>query len=116
VVARWTPDRIIAALQRDARRRGRPPKFTEWERRDQRGRRPTAATVQAALGSWNKALMAAGLECRGPGDRANAARVLHANDRRKLERLARRRAELDASTRQLVRELRERELLHIRRA
>jgi Homing endonuclease associated repeat len=70
---RWTRDAIIVALQRDARRRGRPPTSLEWEETPRRqprkiGRgRPTAETVKLRFGSWNAGLVAAGLEPLGTG-------------------------------------------------
>jgi Homing endonuclease associated repeat len=70
----WTAERIVAALRRDARRRGRPPTMREWTRSPrgphlQGHRRPTAETVKAVFGSWNGGLAAAGFEPRGPGER-----------------------------------------------
>lgn len=72
----WTGARIIAALQRDARRRGRPPTSREWQSSPrpplQGRRRPTAQTVKTVFGSWNAALAAAGFDPRGPADRLGA--------------------------------------------
>ena len=66
----WTPTRIVEALQRDARRRGRPPTLLEWRSTPARGRwgksRPTAQTVKRVFGSWNRALAEAGLAVRPP--------------------------------------------------
>ncbi len=71
----WTREEIIAALQRDARRLGRPPKCREWNRplgvgifqwnrSVPRAARPSVATVQQHFGSWNAGLTAAGLPVR----------------------------------------------------
>lgn len=67
----WTRERVIAALQREAARRGRPPTMKEWRRRNGRplrlgqtwtaGHRPTAQTVVRVFGSWMAGLEAAGL-------------------------------------------------------
>jgi hypothetical protein len=59
----WTEAKIIAALQRDAARRGRAPTLFEWGRAV-RGRRPAGPTVVERFGSWNAALEQAGLEPR----------------------------------------------------
>jgi hypothetical protein len=69
---RWDRASIIAALHRDARRRGRPPTEQEWKASSRGGwgrERPTAQTAKTIFGSWNAALAAAGFEPRGPGQR-----------------------------------------------
>jgi hypothetical protein len=70
----WTPERIIVALRRHAKRWGSPPTMAQWQsapERDWRGykrrRRPTAATVQAVFGSWSAGLAAAGLAAQKSG-------------------------------------------------
>src|ERR1700741_401501 len=55
----WTERRIIAAIEQDARRRGRPPRKREWQSRAPG--RPTAETVRTRFGSWSGGLEAAGL-------------------------------------------------------
>jgi hypothetical protein len=64
VPALWTRELVAAALQRDARRRGRSPKAVEWQARG--AGRPTAQHVQYVFGGWNAALRAAGLATRSP--------------------------------------------------
>jgi hypothetical protein len=70
-LSRWTPQAVIEALQRDARRRGRPPTMSEWEtspRPFRAGRRrPTSQTVKTVLGSWTAGLAAAGLTAQKTG-------------------------------------------------
>jgi hypothetical protein len=66
----WTRDRIVTAIVAWAEEHGRPPTYNQWRRGDPKGQRPTAATVQAALGSWSAGLEAAGLEPRAPGTQA----------------------------------------------
>jgi hypothetical protein len=62
----WTPDRVIQALRREARRRGRAPTISEWRR--QTRSRPSAQIAAALFGTWNDALRAAGLDVnRDPG-------------------------------------------------
>ena len=63
----WTRDRIIRALQQDARRRGRPPKFEEWARAHRRRWWPANQTVVDVFGSWRAGVEAARLEARGRG-------------------------------------------------
>jgi HNH endonuclease len=58
----WTRDRIIRALQADARRRGRPPTASEWKRGVKSRRRPTWGTVRSVFGSWEAALEAAAFD------------------------------------------------------
>jgi hypothetical protein len=69
----WTRERILRALQRDAKARGKAPSSTEWRRAlgvqqlafSRRGqRRPSLSTVLLVFGSWNAALTAAGLPTR----------------------------------------------------
>jgi hypothetical protein len=64
----WTEERIIAALRRDGKRRGRPPRSTEWKRAARRRReRPVSERVWKVFGSWDAALVAAGLDPEGRG-------------------------------------------------
>jgi hypothetical protein len=56
---RWTKDAIIAALQRDAQRRGRPPFYGEWQ--GATDQTPDTSTAVAMFGTWRAALGAAGL-------------------------------------------------------
>jgi hypothetical protein len=68
VASRWeSRDAIVHALRRDTKRRGRPPKQTEWAKtgRD----RPSARLVALRFGTWNAALAAAGLPTRAPAPR-----------------------------------------------
>lgn len=68
----WTKERIVAALQRDAKRRGRAPTVTEWKQRlNPKGEspapgelhsRPSASMVIKVFGSWTGGLRAAGLK------------------------------------------------------
>ena len=57
---RWTRGKVIRALQRETKRRGRPPSEGEWDRPTTKSR-PSANTVKRIFGSWNAALEAAGL-------------------------------------------------------
>jgi len=72
----WTRDRIVAAIQRWARRTGKPPTRVAWEQ-PLRGllsaegpvepkHRPSAATVVKVFGSWSAGIAAAGFEPRPP--------------------------------------------------
>lgn len=61
----WTCEAVIAALQADAVRLGRPPKLNEW--RNASPHHPSATTVRDRFGSWNHALTAAGLPTRKIG-------------------------------------------------
>lgn len=54
----WSEQRIIGAIQVAAMRLGHTPALDEWERL---GLRPNRGTIQQRLGSWNKAMLAAGL-------------------------------------------------------
>jgi len=73
----WTADQVVRALQADARRRGRPPRASEWARSAGR-RHPTAGVVrQLFAGQWDLALTAAGLEPQGHG-RWNPSAILRA--------------------------------------
>jgi hypothetical protein len=65
----WTPERIVAAMRRWAKRTGRVPSGTDWDAgRKSRptglqapGRgRPSAAMVKHVFGSWSAAIAAAG--------------------------------------------------------
>jgi hypothetical protein len=65
-VQRWSESRILAALRRDARRRGHPPSAEHW--RIARKTRPSTRTVQEHFGgSWSNAITAAGLQPQGAG-------------------------------------------------
>lgn len=55
----WTSERILVALREDAVRQGRSPKAREWMR--SRPGRPTLTTVVERFGTWNAAILAAGL-------------------------------------------------------
>jgi hypothetical protein len=59
----WTEKQIVAALRRDARRRGRPPRRTDWERAGER--HPSSSSVYRIFGPWSNAIAAAGLEPEG---------------------------------------------------
>jgi Homing endonuclease associated repeat len=52
-------DEVVAALRRDARRLGRPPRQSEWSTADPT--RPDSSAVARRFGSWNAGLRAAGL-------------------------------------------------------
>lgn len=56
---RWTKERIVAALQADARLRGRPPYSSDWSRATDE--HPERTTVRRAFGGWREALVAAGI-------------------------------------------------------
>ena len=79
---RWTRELAIAALRRDASRRGRSPTSEEW--RVARRSRPHAATVEKLFGSWNAGLRAAGLPPNGEPGKWTPGGVLDAL--RRLER------------------------------
>ena len=79
----WTRERVLAALQRDARRRGRAPTRDEWAR-PARGR-PTATPVVNLFGSWNAGLRAAGLPLNTQRDKWTPTAVLDALRRFELE-------------------------------
>jgi hypothetical protein len=67
----WTAERIIAALQRDARRRGYTPTAAQWVKAAKH--RPEMTGVVRRFGSWNAGLRAAGLPTRPTGvTRANS--------------------------------------------
>lgn len=71
----WTPERIILAMHRWARRHdGRPPGYRDWVLSPRRnksswGRRswPSAEMVRKVFGTWNAAIEAAGFAPRPPG-------------------------------------------------
>jgi Homing endonuclease associated repeat len=65
----WDREKIVRALQREAKRRGRPPKAKEWFKVGGRGRRPNIGDILRYFGSWNAALEAAGLLTRPHGGR-----------------------------------------------
>lgn len=54
----WTEQKIIGAIQVAAMRLGHTPALDEW---DGLGLRPNRGTIQTRFGSWNRAMMAAGL-------------------------------------------------------
>ena len=56
---RWTRERVIRELQRDAQKRGRTPSSGDWSKATRT--HPVAGTVDALFGTWNAALRAAGL-------------------------------------------------------
>ena len=74
----WTREQILAVLEKEAKRRGRPPTYNEWAVPTE-GRaggngpgfstrmRPSAVTVANVFGSWDAAIEALGFEPRGPG-------------------------------------------------
>jgi Homing endonuclease associated repeat len=79
----WTRERIIRALQADARRRGRPPTQVEWHQAtSSRHGRPTAKTVAATFGSWSAGIAAAGLEPRPLGGQVRERCDRHGDDKR----------------------------------
>jgi hypothetical protein len=89
--AYWTAERIIAALQRWARKHGRPPSAEDWRRalgseRYLTGRwrprsRPSTTRVADVFGSWTEGLRRAGLLgprlCASCGETFTAKRVTH---------------------------------------
>jgi Homing endonuclease associated repeat len=82
----WTPERVVEALRRDARRRGRSPRSRDWKRSAGR-RHPSSQTVHQLWPSWDGALRAAGLEPYG-GELWTRAAIIVA-----LQQDARRRGE-----------------------
>lgn len=60
----WSANEVIALLRADAYRRGCAPRAHEWLTRDPG--RPTSHQVTNLLGSWNAALLEAGLETYRP--------------------------------------------------
>lgn len=78
----WTRERLLAALRRDAARRGRTPVREDWSKATRS--RPNAATVAKSFGSWNAGLRAAGLEPNVERDKWTDVTVLKAL--RELER------------------------------
>jgi hypothetical protein len=79
---KWTRELAIAALRRDAKRRGRSPTSEEWG--TSRRTRPHSGTVEKLFGSWNAGLRAAGLEPNHERDKWTPASVFDAL--RRLER------------------------------
>ena len=73
---KWTRELAIAALRRDAKRRGRSPTSGEWS--TARRSRPHSATVEKLFGSWNAGLRAAGLQPNAEPDKWTPATVLEA--------------------------------------
>jgi hypothetical protein len=73
---KWTLELAIAALRRDAKRRGRSPTSEEWS--TARRSRPHSATVEKLFGSWNAGLRAAGLRPNAEPDKWTPATVLEA--------------------------------------
>jgi len=57
----WPPEAIIAALQTWAGEFGRTPTRDEWIKS---GRKPHHSTISKRMGSWSKAIIAAGFEPR----------------------------------------------------
>jgi hypothetical protein len=82
VARRWDRDKIILALQTDAKRRGRAPTQLEWQKATPGRRRPTAKTVCAIFGSWSAAFDAAGLDARAPGGQPRERCEPHGEDMR----------------------------------
>jgi hypothetical protein len=72
----WTRERVLAALQRDASRRGRAPTREEWAR-PARGR-PSGSTVAKLFGTWNAGLRAAGLPLNSERDKWTPGAVVDA--------------------------------------
>ena len=71
----WTGERIIAAIQRWAKRTGKPPTADQWSRplttlaarrlgMASSKSRPSAALVKKMFGTWNEAMKAAGFPPR----------------------------------------------------
>jgi hypothetical protein len=56
----WSRAKIVAAIKRDARERGTPPRAVHWQRPDPDGRRPSTEVVRRHFRSWDAALKAAG--------------------------------------------------------
>jgi len=73
---KWTLELAIAALRRDANRRGRSPTSEEWS--TARRSRPHSATVEKLFGSWNAGLRAAGLRPNAEPNKWTPATVLEA--------------------------------------
>jgi hypothetical protein len=67
----WTRETIIEAIQAFAVARGKPPTANLWNRRDERGSRPSSVDVVREFGSWAAGIEAAGFEKPRPGRRAN---------------------------------------------
>jgi hypothetical protein len=82
VARRWDRDKIIRALQTDAKRRGRAPTRVEWQKATPGRCRPTAQTVCAIFGSWSAGLGAAGLTPRAPGGQPRERCERHGEDMR----------------------------------
>lgn len=62
---RWTPETIVAAMQRWATRHGRQPTAPDWRKAGEDY--PAASTVQYEFdGSWDAAVLAAGFESQKP--------------------------------------------------
>ena len=57
---KWTRERVIRELQRDAQKRGRAPSSNDWSNATRI--HPVARTVEGLFGTWNAALRAAGLQ------------------------------------------------------
>lgn len=60
----WSAEEVIALLRADAYRHGRPPRLHEWLKNEPG--RPTSHQVTNLFGSWNLALLEAGLETYRP--------------------------------------------------
>jgi hypothetical protein len=79
----WTPERVIAALRRDAARRGRTPTRGDWPRATRT--RPQASIAENLFGSWNAALRAAGLPVNHEPGKWTETTVLDALRRLQLQ-------------------------------
>lgn len=67
----WTPKLIVAAIQEWAEIHGQPPTRDMWRGKSkpsERGRWPSANSVDRNFGSWNAAIAAAGFEPRAQGE------------------------------------------------
>lgn len=66
----WTHEEILESIRDWARREGQPPTKREWTPSNARWHKefprwPTATIVASLFGGWNRALSAAGCDCRG---------------------------------------------------
>jgi hypothetical protein len=67
---RWTAEEIVAALCKHAARHGAPPAGGDWAHAG--GDHPARSTVYRVMGSWRRALEAAGLAANSPSRRPAA--------------------------------------------
>src|SRR5665213_1130488 len=75
----WSDEQLLAAIRAWTRRHGAPPNTTSWAKRDPAGRWPSAATVQLRFGTWEAALLAAGVRVdRIAWDRENVLAAIAA--------------------------------------